>query len=330
MHMSASPDILPPRRAPWHRAAAPSVYILLLVLGMIGTLVYKLRWEGIFACPASGYGADSYLSDCNAKAYGDYDHGAFWFALEPQAQRAAAQADVLFIGSSRLQYAFSAAPTAEWFSSLRIRHYLLGFSHTETVAFVAPLVAMLRPQAKAYVINVDRFFDDRVSDPAGQILRGGDASSRYSEKRLWQSAHRTLCGAMPLLCGRSLAMYRQRETGAWQLHGSAALVGKDVSVGPAGGSERWPDYAALAEQFVAQLPVERDCILFTLVPTVSAKRAEAAAIANRLGIELIEPPFEGLRTFDGSHLDRASAERWSRAFLEQAAPKIRRCVSQAR
>jgi len=29
----------------------------------------------IFACKAAGYGGDRYLSNCNALAYGDYDHG---------------------------------------------------------------------------------------------------------------------------------------------------------------------------------------------------------------------------------------------------------------
>jgi hypothetical protein len=45
-----------------------------------------------------------------------------------------------------------------------------------------------------------------------------------------------------------------------------------------------------------------------------------------LGSELIAPQVDGLRTFDGSHLDAASAERWSAAFLDAAGPRIRECL----
>ena len=62
----------------------PVVYIIVLVLSIYGTYAYKLRVDGIFACSAEGYASDHYLADCNAGAYGDYDHGAFWFDLEPE------------------------------------------------------------------------------------------------------------------------------------------------------------------------------------------------------------------------------------------------------
>ena len=35
------------------------------------------------------------------RSYGDYDHGAIWFGLEPAADAAAANAQVLFLGNSR-------------------------------------------------------------------------------------------------------------------------------------------------------------------------------------------------------------------------------------
>src|SRR5215813_13079420 len=75
------------RVASW-RKAVPASFALLVVLSFGGTFVYKLRVEGIFACPANGYDSNAYLSDCNVRTYGVYDHGAFWFGLEPRAQRA--------------------------------------------------------------------------------------------------------------------------------------------------------------------------------------------------------------------------------------------------
>ena len=88
--------------------------------------LYQLRTDNIFACPASGYTSDRYLSNCGT-SYGDYEHGAFWFDLEPAAEMSAASADVLFLGDSRMLLAFSTAATTKWFSSASASFYLLGF-----------------------------------------------------------------------------------------------------------------------------------------------------------------------------------------------------------
>lgn len=325
--MSASADVLKPGRSAWHRKAVPALYVLLISCSVLGTFAYKLRAEGIFACPASGYGSNAYLTDCTAKSYGDYDHGAFWFGLEPQAQRAAASADVLIVGSSRLEFAFSGAATAKWFSQIGIRYYLLGFSNTENVVFFAPLLAKIRPRAKVYVINVDRFFDDdRVSPPVERILRDRDIQKRYEEKQTWQSLHKGICAVLPLICGTAVAVYRERESGVWHLKGTGRLDAENVSDGQPRNVERWDQYARLGEKFLAQLPVDRSCVILTIVPTVETRRAEAMAIAAKLGLDLLAPQIDGLRTFDGSHLEEASAERWSAAFLREAGPRIRKCV----
>jgi len=328
--MPATAEAIEPDRLAWHRKAVPALFALLIVVSFGGTFIYKLRFDGIFACPAGGYGSNAYLSDCTARTYGDYDHGAFWFGLEPQARRAAAEADVLIIGSSRLQFAFSGKATSNWFAALDIHPYLLGFSASETVVFFEPLLAKIRPSAKVYVVNVDRFFDDRVSPPADQILRGHDILARYEEKRTWQLLHRSLCGALPAVCGTALAIYRTRETGVWQRMGGGRLESKRVSDGKPSNVERWDRYARLAERFLARLPIDRSCVIFTIVPTVETKRAEAMAIAEKLGHDLLAPKIEGLSTFDGSHLDEASAERWSTAFFQEAGPRIRSCVAAGR
>jgi hypothetical protein len=41
----------------------------------------------------------------------------------------------------------------------------------------------------------------------------------------------------------------------------------------------------------------------------------------------VAPELEGLSTSDGYHLDRVSADRWARAFLEAAGPEIRSCLA---
>ncbi len=305
----------------------PGLYALILVSALYATLAYKLRTEGVFACPAGGFGGDRYVAYCNAQGFGDYDRGAFWFGLEPRIRDNAAAADVLFIGNSRMQFAFSANATSDWFSANRARHFLLGFSHTENVVFTGPLLADLKPRARAYVVNVDRFFDDTVTHPTGQILRDSDVQSRYREKQFWQSLHRPLCGVAPVFCGHRLSFVRHREDGSWKLGGTGPLTATGIGDGPAIDQEKWSGYAAIAREFVSKLPVAGGCVILTIAPYAETKIDEARAIADSLGIPLLSPRLEGLRTFDASHLDRPSAERWSAAFFDIAGPRLRACLS---
>jgi hypothetical protein len=310
-------------------ARAPALYVGLILFCALAAFLYKLRFDGAFACPANGYVSSAYLSDCTASNFGDYDHGAFWFGLEPEASRAVAEADVLFVGNSRLQFAMSVPEARKWFSALSLRYYLLGFSHSENAMYMGPLLSKIGPRAKVYVINVDRFFDDRLSPPTERLLKDRSIEGRYREKRGWQVLHRPICGAVPALCGNRLAVYRERADGYWRRNGQEPVDRREVSDGRPSNVERWSQYAALGEKFIAQLGVDRRCVVLTLVPTVDGKREEATAIARSLGLELVSPQVDGLRTFDGSHLDADSAARWSAAFLQAAGPRIRECLAGA-
>lgn len=316
-------------RAPF-LSATPLLYILILLCSAVGSFGYKLRSDGIFACGADGYSGDRYLAYCNATGYGDYDRGAFWYGLEPDAQRNAIEADVLFVGSSRMQFAFSTRATAEWFSSPAVRYYLLGFSHTENIVFLAPLLSKLKPRAQVYIINVDRFFDDRVTPPAHDIQRETQGQSGYPEKRFWQLLHKPICNTLPAICGTRASFFRLRQSGAWLFSGWDGLKPQPVADGPASNAERWPQYAALGEEFISQLPVDRKCIFLTIAPSAETRRAEARAIATALGFDLVATEPDGLQTFDGSHLDQPSAERWSRAFFQAAGAGIQRCLESNR
>jgi hypothetical protein len=306
----------------------PVVYVAVIVLVGLATYVYKLSADGIFACPATGYDMKSYLADCNAADYGDFDHGAFWYGLEPDAIRSARAADVLFIGSSRMQFGFSTSATEGWFRSRAKRPFLLGFSHSENAAFIGPLLEKIGPSPKALVINVDGFFRQRISPPAQAIFAGGDIRQRYTAKHRWQPVHQSLCGMVGALCGTAYAIFRDSGTGFWSRYGRltgaqpapiAAKSGTDVP--------SWPERAERARSFLSGLTVDTRCVVLTLVPSSATSSDEAAYLADALGLPLIAPAQPGLMTFDGSHLDDTSAERWSQSFFERAGTTLDSCLS---
>jgi len=288
---------------------------------------YGLRTYGIFSCQASGYGSDGYLSYCGGTSYGDYDHGAIWFDLEPAAFAAAADAQVLFVGNSRTTFAFSSNATADWFSSLSEKYYLLGFTHFENYTFEAPLLRKLRPKAKVYVINIDTFFERAATEPGRSVMQDDSARTHYEEKRQWQRIHKAICTAFKAACGNREAIFRSRSTGDWLVTGGR-FTSEPVSYDEAINQDKLVSYTALGKEFLPSLHTDRACTILTIVPTVKTDMGTARAIAVALGLKLVAPEVPDLVTFDHYHLDRKSAHRWSGAFLEEAGPQIQKCLSE--
>jgi hypothetical protein len=181
-----------------------------------------------------------------------------------------------------------------------------------------------------YVISVDLFFRSQPTQPAQEVMRDSAALGKYREKSLSQMAHRALCTRVAALCRHEFAYYRRRTDGAWVVVGRGDFQSQAVVYSDSVDHNALDSEVALGREFVSQLPVSRDCILLTL-PAKGARGpgtsvGTAKAIAATLGLQLIAPQPAGLTTFDGSHVDRPSAERWSSAFIDAAAPFIEKCL----
>jgi hypothetical protein len=306
-------------------AIRPTLYILIILAAALATCAYMVRVKGLFACRADGYSSDRYLDYCSAANYGDYEHGAFWFDLEPLAEDFATSADAMFLGDSRLQLGFSTVATAQWFSSASARYYLLGFALGGNVAFAEELLRKLRPQAKVYVMTVD-FFERSETPLARGVMHVPAAHFQYKVKRFWQLAHKSICTTLPAICGKGFVVFRSRETGAYYVPDIGQFKGSPVSYDHATNQEMIKNYTASGMAFLTRLPVRRECIILTVIPRNGANVETANAVASSLGVNLVAPELDGLQTTDGSHLDFSSAERWSQAFFQAAGPQIRKCL----
>lgn len=303
-----------------------TIYIGVVLLTVFCASVYKLRTDTIFACSADGYSADRYIAYCNGANYADYEHGAFGFGLEPSVQNFVRNANVLFLGNSHLQVAFSTKSTSDWFSTAAVRYYLMGFTYYENVIFAEPLLRQIKPNARVYVINVDDFFKRWETPPAKEVLDNPEGRDRYETKRLWQRVHELVCKGRPELCGDDLVYYRSRETGAYTKRPGRQKI-TPVSYDQIVDQDVVNSDTAVAIDFLSHLPVKRECVILTETPTVETKIGNANAIAKALGETLVTADIAGLQTYDGSHLDQSSAERWSRAFFQVAGPMIRECLA---
>jgi hypothetical protein len=308
-------------------ASQSTLYIGVVLLAVLASYGFWLKNRSIFACQAPGYSADRYLAYCGGGNYADFEHGAFYFDLEPPALDYARNADVLVLGNSRLQVALSNEATADWFKRAAARYYLLAFSYNEDMVFTEDLLRRMSPRASVYIINVDDFFQRRETAAAKTILHDPDARNRYEWKRFSQRLHRPICSALPMLCGRRFVIFRSRETGAYYKipHEEPVLPQNAVSYDRTVDQAAVADSTALAVDFLKQF-AKGKCVILTNTPYPETKIGDAEAIAAGAGLPLTAPEVEGLNTSDGYHLDRPSADRWSKAFLEAAAPEIRSCL----
>lgn len=306
----------------------PATYLLFVVAGLVAGLVLALRSNGLFSCRADGYSPNRYLAYCAGDHYGDYDHGALWFGLQPAVREHVRNADVVILGNSRVQVGLSSPATDAWFAAANSKYYLLGFMFEERMAFAQEILQKLEPKAKVYVINIDSFFRDWLSQPAEFAISDPEALSRYREKKRWQGVHRAICGGFSSLCGNKGAWFRAVETGAFDIDYDsldATPVGEDMVLDEA----EVRSEVALAERFLARLNVPRECVLFTLVPYNHTPVAAANAIAAALDVRFVAPQLDGLMTADRAHLDAPSAERWSAEFLREAGPVIKSCLDKS-
>lgn len=308
-------------------ATRPAMYVCIVLAVILIAFGYRFRANSIFACSADGYTTDRYIAYCNGKSYGDYEHGAFQFDLEPTALEFAKNADVLFLGSSRIQVALSTSATTNWFSAVPARFYLMGFGYNENIVFARELLDRIQPKARVYVINVDDFFESFETAPVKSIFHDPAARDRYEWKRLWQRIHEPVCKAFAALCGADFVIFRSRETGAYTKRTDKQKI-TPVSSDWAINQNVVNSNTNAAIDFLSRLSVDRSCVILTMVPTVETKMGNVNAIASALGLHLVTPEVPGgLQTYDGSHLDQASAERWSQAFYQAAGAKIQSCLN---
>lgn len=282
----------------------------------------------------------AFLTYCNGANYEDYEHGAYYWNLEPEATKSMVAARVLFLGNSRVQFGFSTEATRGYFEKQGAPFYLAGFTYFENMVFIQRLIAQYDLSPDIIIVNADgTFFSEQLlSTPAALF-----ASKR--EKRYWRTLHnyllkaaftriaRPVCSALPFACTNTIqALWRRRDTGEWLWRDTFAAPNKAIPIDaatrpPAPDEAAMREFEKAAESFLRTLQLPRHCIILTAVPNnVLSDEPIAERIGRRFQLPVIVPHLDALSTLDDSHLNSASAERWSEAFLREATPTINRCL----
>jgi hypothetical protein len=318
--------------SPRAHAAFSCLFAVAAAAGILAGSVGQVALDNV-SCRSSGYGGGAFLAYCQSTSYGSYEHGALYHGVEPGVSASLRKAQVVFLGSSRAQVAFSSTAVRRYFRSRDIRFFLMGFGHGEQSQFAQALIAKWRLSPKVLVINTDPFFIEKLSPPAREAIDGGPAYLwRLALKMLFQRVHRAACAIPWSPCPESDgSIFRSAEDGQWSWIRSYA-ADRTVPVDRATQQKPTPEALArtrdLGERFLADVGIDRRCVVLTGTPNSSLDATSVAeSLAPALGTRSISPPMDGLATLDGEHLNPASAERWSALLVEALTPILAECLA---
>jgi hypothetical protein len=322
---------LPPRRR-WNAYVA--IFAVMAFISAVVTPVAIMTFDN-FACRTQPHGPDDFLAYCRSLRYGDYEHGALYYGLEPKASESIRAAQVLFLGNSRLQAAFAANAPREYFRARGIRYFVMGFGYGDASPFAQRVMERSRPSPKLIVINADPFFvePNLLSQPANDTIEGGPRYLwRLVLKMAFQRVHLIICRAVPLCPESEPSIFRSAKDGQWNWVGPY-MEEREVPNNQEF-KERLPQYhidraKIIGEMFLNDIGLDQRCVVFTGTPNSALNSTEIAEVlATALHTRFLAPKIDGLGTLDGGHMNSRSAELWSAAFLEALTPIVNECLGQ--
>ena len=310
-------------------------YVIVVLCAALPTALLGLFWPviGITNCHGEGYRADRFLAYCESTGYGDYEHGALYYDLEPEAITTLRAADILIFGNSRTQVAFSTHAVDAFAAAHNWSIYRLGFGFVEESAFPERLIGRYHLRPRMIIVNADPFFTGNRSNVAGSLLSGTDWLAIYVHlliERMAQRMQRATCAAhllTRLTCGDARTTYRSRIDGTWDITYARKAEKFPVVIDPDRDLDIAPHAIAVAREFLAAAGLPPNCMVLTTVPSNFATPLLVQKVAHALGSPLVEAPLDGLSTYDLGHLDAPSAERWSALFMKEAEPLIDACMT---
>ncbi|HKO07226.1 MAG TPA: glycosyltransferase family 39 protein [Alphaproteobacteria bacterium] len=333
-------------------------WLAAFALSGLALIIYRSAPD-VGVCPFTGYRDDNYMSYCHTKAYGDYEDGALYYGLEPDAVRHMRDADVMIFGSSHIQHAFSSDLPADYFRARGAKMYALGFGYAEGMRFPIDVLKRHPPRhARLAIVDSNGFWGTWISPTAKEVVDGsfwtvasyiGRWAAQEAQRRLCPRSYIKMAFVEAALCHPdTTALFRSITDGRWRIDHFyvdwpadrntqelassplfAELEAQDLGPAP-------PDMVARARHFVELLGVDPGCVIVTIVPPFTPaffEPSQARAmyqLAREMGFPVAVPQLATVETLDSQHMTPAGAAIWTAAFLRQAEPIIEHCLAPPR
>ena len=242
----------------------------------------------------------------------------------------ARQADVLFIGDSRMPVGLRGEFLLPSADALGIRLFSLGMGHVERVRFALDLIRKhdLRPKV-VVAVGGPHIYRNVYSEMSRQAIQMSkwDAMKNQFEATSWWNVQYRLHQVVPKIeyfrsrFQPGYIYYRSSRTGWWypSLEWSGAYPVRYVEE-----YASYEDYLPVVRELHQELNHRGSLLVLTIVPYGSTRIGHLDYFSQKLDVPVVLPEVTDLRTSDGSHLNRESAKRYSHAFWAEfiAMPEV--------
>lgn len=235
---------------------------------------------------------------------------------------AARQADIIFIGNSRLNLGLRGEVIVEEAERLGLKVFPLGFGFGEAHRFPMEILRRHNLSPKLVVSTGGPwFYGDRISEIGLEAMN----MSRWDavKKRLEAVAVFNLTYLLHQYLPR-FDIYNKELYPAWISYRSARtgflkVVREPGASFPVANDKEPVDYQhriASVSNMNEELAARGSLLITTVVPFTRTRSGHLQEINHELGVPYILPSFTGLTSGDASHLDARSARIYAKRFWE--------------
>lgn len=321
----------------------------LLALGtsiLLGELTYRhfrpfAAWRGSVPSKDSSW----IISETNADQLDIYETLFYGLgSVLPNLQRA----EVLFLGDSRVLFAFRDSSIRPYSDSTGIRFFNLSFPAGDGMRMALDTIRRLDLSPRIVVVNEEGFFNENYSPYAEATQKEGRwrALGLVAEHRISWAVRSHLHRWLPRFSfgnnysPEPYALFQCPDNGCLAAENFPSIRIPFHPAKRANPVEMPAETLQLAEEFLAEMKKRGTQVVLTDIPygvdSIPEARRMAAGVYRRfmvpddlkrfhrafdlakaLGIPLISPPLGVIETYDGIHLTKESGECFADSFLKE-------------
>lgn len=235
----------------------------------------------------------------------------------------ARKADIIFVGNSRLPLSLREEFIVPLAEQAGLKVFSLGVGHGESAEFARRVMRKHKLKPKILVILGGPYaYGPRMSELANTTIalsRWQAISQQIQTRGAWwlrSSLHKLIPNISFPNAPREpgYIIYRSETTGWWH---PAVEPHREYPVSYDTSGNKYRQVVPYASQFKLEMDSQDTLMIATIAPYRKTADSHLAKLEQELGIRVVVPALDNLKTTDSSHLNKESAARFSAEFWKQ-------------
>jgi len=323
------------QKSGWKMLAFLCVFLIAGIISIIKFDSYFTDFWKIRKCNPEGYARGDFMTSCAGIKVDRYAFGSIYLGSQKNAVKNAKTADVIVFGNSRTMRSFSTDAIDKYFKSKGLTYVIFAVEGA-SYASAQHTVKKLGLRPKIVMTNTEILYSNVVGAAFGDLVYFPNKyKTRFDFFHAAQSFQKWVCHGniqklKDIYCkGRTGAGWRSAVTGRfkWELVAEPEknkLFSARKEQNPPSG--RVNTVLPNAREFLGNSNFKNSCHVLYLVNSPSSEPNLQKSLSTEVGALPVYTPFRDLKTYDKSHLDRPTSERWASAFVNDLDPAINKCL----